>query len=69
MSIPWRNSFSFYNFEYSQLTRAVASEEDDDYPTIVLQPENEEYEERRKGESDKISLEIDKDISVPIITD
>ena len=47
----------------------VASEEDDDYPTIALQPENEEYEERRKGESDKINLEIDKDISVPIIID
>ena len=35
-------------------------EEDDDYQTIVLQPENKEDEERGKGQSDKIDLKIDK---------
>ena len=44
-------------------------EEEDDYQTIVLEPENEEDGEREKSQSDKIDLEIDKDIPVPIIID
>ena len=43
--------------------------EEDDYQTIVLEPEIEENEEREKRQSDKIDLEINKDIPVPIIID
>ena len=44
-------------------------DEEDDYQTIVLEPENEEDEERQKGQSEKIDLEIDKEIPLPIIID
>ena len=63
----------FLLFEYSgyQLvdTRDSEGEEEDDYQTIVHEPENEEDEEREKDQSDEIDLEIDKDIPVPIIID
>ena len=64
---------NFYTFKYSgnQLVDTSNSEdkEEDDQQIIVLKPENEEYEEREKSQSDKIDLEIDKDIAVPIIID
>ena len=44
-------------------------DEEDDYQTIVLEPENEEDEERQKSQSEKIDLEIDKEIPLPIIID
>ena len=44
-------------------------DEEDDYQTIVLEPENEEDEERQKSRSEKIDLEIDKEIPLPIIID
>ena len=40
-----------------------------DYQAIVLEPENEEDEEREKSQLDKIYFEIDKDVPVPIIID
>ena len=41
----------------------------DDYQTIILEPENEEDEEREKSQSDKIDLEIDKGIYFPVTID
>ena len=62
---------NFYTFEYSGNqsidTSDSKNEEEDDYQTTVLEPENEEDEEREKSQSDKIDLEIDKGIPIPII--
>ena len=64
---------NFYTFEYSGNQSVETSnseyEEKDDYQTIVLEPENEEDDERGKSQSDKINLEIDKDIPLPITID
>ena len=55
---------NFYTFEYSGNQSVDTSDsedkEEDDYQTIVLEPENEEDEEREKSKSDKIDLEINK---------
>ena len=62
---------NFYTFEYrgnqSIDTSDSENEEEDDYQTTVLEPENEEDEETEKSQSDKIDLEIDKGIPIPII--
>ena len=62
---------NFYTFEYSGNqsidTSDSENEEEDDYQTTVLEPENEEDEETEKSQSDKIDLEIDKGIPIPII--
>ena len=64
---------NFYTFEYSGNQSVDTSnsedEEEDDYQTIVLEPEIEEDEEREKCQSDKINLEIEENIPVPIIID
>ena len=64
---------NFYTFEYSWNqsvdTNDSEDEEGDDCQTIVLEPEIEEDEEKGKSQSDKIDLEIDKDIPVSIIID
>ena len=43
--------------------------EQNDYQTIILEPENEEIKEREKSQSDKIDWGIDKYIPVFIIVD
>ena len=61
-----------YIFEYSRnqsVDTSDSKDEEDDYQTIVLEPENEVDEEREKSQSDKIDLEIDKDIPVPVVID
>ena len=64
---------NFYTFEYSRNQSVDTSnsedEEEDGYQTIVLEPENEECEERGKSQSDKTDSEIDKDLPVPIMID
>ena len=64
---------NFYTFEYSGNESVYTSdsedEEEDDYQTVVLEPKNKEHEEREKIQSDKIDLEIDKNIHIPIIID
>ena len=51
---------NFYTFEYSGNesvdTSSSEDEEEDDYQTIVLEPENEEDEYREKSQPDKIDL-------------
>ena len=51
---------NFYTFEYSGDESVDTSnredEEEDDYQTIVLEPENEEDEYREKSQPDKIDL-------------
>ena len=62
---------NFYTFEYSGNqsidTSDSENEEEDDYQTTVLEPENEEDGETEKSQSDKIDLEIEKGIPIPII--
>ena len=62
---------NFYTFEYSRNQSNDTSDnkdkEKDDYQTIVLEPESEEDEGRKKSQSNKIDLEIDKNIPVPIL--
>ena len=64
---------NFYTFKYSGNESVYTSdsedEEEDDYQTVVLEPKNKEHEEREKIQSDKIDLEIDKNIHSPIIID
>ena len=64
---------NFYTFEYSRNqsvnTNDSKDEEEDDYQTIVLEPENEENEEGEKSQSEKIDLEINKDIPILVIAD
>ena len=59
---------SFYTFEYSG-NQSVGISDSSSTIDIVLEPENEVDEERGKSQSDKIDLEIDNDIPVPIIID
>ena len=62
---------NFYTLEYSgnqsNDTSDNKDKEKDDYQTIVLEPESEEDEGRKKSQSNKIDLEIDKNIPVPIL--
>ena len=64
---------NFYTFEYSGNQSVDTSDSEDekevDYQTVVLELENEEDRERQISQSDKIDLEINKDIPVPIIID
>ena len=62
-----------YTFKYSGNQSVDTSdsedEEEDDYQTIVLEPESEEDEETEESQSDKIYVEIDKNIPAPIVID
>ena len=62
---------NFYTVKYSGNQLVATSdredEEENNYQTIVHEPENEDNEEREKSQSYKIDLEIDKDIPVPTI--
>ena len=62
-----------YTFKYSGNQSVDTSdsedEEEDDYQTIVLEPESEEDEETKESQSDKIYVEIDKNIPAPIVID
>ena len=62
-----------YTFKYSGNQSVDTSdsedEEEDDYQTIVLEPESEEDEEREESQSDKIYVEIDKNIPAPFVID
>ena len=64
---------NFYTFKYSRNQSVYTSdsedEEKDDYQTVVLKPKNQEHEEREEIQLDKINLEIDKNMHVPIIID
>ena len=64
---------NIYTFKYSGNQSVDTSdsedEEEDDYQTIVLEPESEEDEEREESQSDKIYVEIDKNIPAPIVID
>ena len=63
-----------YTFKYSGNqsvdTSDTEDDEEDDYQTtIVLEPESEEDEEREESQSDKMYVEIDKNIPAPIVID
>ena len=62
---------NFCTFEYSGNQSGYISdtkdEEQDDYQTIILEPENEENKEREKSQSDKTDWGIDKYIPVFLI--
>ena len=64
---------NFYTVKYSRNLAVDTSDsgdkEEDDNQTIFFEPENEEGEEKEKCQSDKIDLEINKEIPVPIIID
>ena len=64
---------NIYTFKYSGNQSVDTSdsedEEEDDYQTIVFEPESEEDEEREESQSDKIYVEIDKNIPAPIVID
>ena len=64
---------NFYTVKYSRNLAVYTSDsgdkEEDDNQTIFFEPENEEDEEKEKCQSDKIYLEINKEIPVPIIID
>ena len=62
----WRiKSFSLIDiFVQRKMGCRYHDDEEDDYQTIVLEPENEEDEEREKSQSGKIDLQFNSELKL-----